>query len=118
MKNKRFICMTALFLLSALFLGSMAVIAMPGETNKYNTTKPEGDTTIPETEGETVVIEQLNAPAGTKSNKVTLRVGTFNIQNGGGVGHDFSVLAQDILDQKLDVVGLQEVDMFTSRNKG
>jgi endonuclease/exonuclease/phosphatase family metal-dependent hydrolase len=64
------------------------------------------------------MLDKKDAPAAVQSATVSLRVGTFNIQNGGGVGHDFSVLAQDILDQGLDVVGLQEVDMFTSRNKG
>ncbi|MBQ8399129.1 MAG: endonuclease/exonuclease/phosphatase family protein [Clostridia bacterium] len=71
----------------------------------------------------TAVLQQLDAPeteaeAETPSSSVSLRVGTYNIQNGGRVGHDFSILAQDILDQGLDVVGLQEVDMFTSRNGG
>ncbi len=67
----------------------------------------------------TAVLQQLDEPATeTTSSSVSLRVGTYNIQNGGGVGHDFSILAQDILDQGLDIVGLQEVDMLTNRNGG
>ena len=46
-----------------------------------------------------------------------LRVGTFNIQHGSHVNCDFSVIGKDILKAGLDIVGIQEVDMFTSRNK-
>ncbi len=45
-----------------------------------------------------------------------VRVGSFNIHNGADVGHDFSVLAQDILDYGLDIVGLQEVDINVGRS--
>ena len=49
---------------------------------------------------------------------ITLRVGSYNIKNGAGVNHDMSVLAADITDLNLDIVGLQEVDIGTSRAKG
>ena len=49
---------------------------------------------------------------------VTLRVGSYNIKNGAQVNHDMSKLAADILEQKLDIVGLQEVDIETTRAKG
>lgn len=45
-----------------------------------------------------------------------LRVGTFNIQHGSHVDTDFSVIGADILRMELDIVGLQEIDMFTTRN--
>lgn len=146
MNTKRFICLTALFLLSALCFGSFAVVAST-PVNKYDIDKNgkvdkadadillsdlsrSGDDSLPRgivsndvnedgivsVKDVTAVLNKMDAPA--SNGTVSLRVGTFNIQNGGGVGHDFSVLAQDILDQGLDVVGLQEVDMFTSRNKG
>lgn len=47
---------------------------------------------------------------------LTLRVGTYNIKNGAGVGYDMSVLASDITACNLDVVGLQEVDINTKRS--
>ena len=36
---------------------------------------------------------------------ITLRVATYNIQNGAGVGHDMSLLAEDIKAMELDIVG-------------
>lgn len=49
---------------------------------------------------------------------LTLRVGSYNIKNGAGVNHDMSILAEDIVGLNLDIVGLQEVDIGTSRAKG
>ena len=49
---------------------------------------------------------------------ITLRVATYNIQNGAGVGHDMSLLAEDIKAMELDIVGLQEVDICTTRALG
>ena len=48
---------------------------------------------------------------------IGLRIGSYNIANGREVGHDMSVLAQDIIDNELDIVGLQEVDRLASRSK-
>jgi endonuclease/exonuclease/phosphatase family metal-dependent hydrolase len=48
---------------------------------------------------------------------MTLKIGTFNIGNGSFVGHDLSVLANDITSQELDIVGLQEVDRLANRSK-
>ncbi len=49
---------------------------------------------------------------------LTLRVGSYNIKNGGDVNHDMSIIAADIKALDLDIVGLQEVDVGTSRAKG
>ncbi len=54
---------------------------------------------------------------GAKTEPINIRVGTYNIQNGAGVSHKFKVIANDILDMELDIVGLQEVDQNTGRNK-
>ncbi|MBE6609409.1 MAG: hypothetical protein E7634_01930 [Ruminococcaceae bacterium] len=59
----------------------------------------------------------LTLPACNKE-KLTLRIGTYNIKNGGNVDHDMSVIAQDIISCDLDIVGLQEVDMKTKRCGG
>ena len=48
---------------------------------------------------------------------MTLKIGSFNIGNGSFVGHDLSVLANDITSQGLDIVGLQEVDRLANRSK-
>jgi endonuclease/exonuclease/phosphatase family metal-dependent hydrolase len=48
---------------------------------------------------------------------ITLRVGSYNIKNGAQVNHDMSKIAEDILALNLDIVGLQEVDIETSRAK-
>ena len=145
MKIKRLICLTALFLLSAMCLGTFAVAAAGpaaspdvdrnGKVDKDDASilldelSVYGDSSLPRgnavandvnndglfsIKDVSAVLNRMDAAA--TSSTVSLRVGTFNIQNGGGVGHDFSILAQDILDQQLDVVGLQEVDMNTNRN--
>lgn len=48
---------------------------------------------------------------------VKLRVGSYNIHNGSDMKHDFSILAEEILRARLDVIGLQEVDRGTNRSK-
>ena len=48
---------------------------------------------------------------------MSLKVASFNIHNGMDVKHDFSVLAKDIVDSELDVVGLQEIDRFAKRSR-
>ena len=51
-------------------------------------------------------------------NSISLRVATFNIHLGGqDVKYDLSVLAEDIRQSGADVIGLQEVDKNTLRNK-
>ena len=49
---------------------------------------------------------------------VTLRAATFNIKNGSGASHDMAKLAELLIPLELDVVGLQEVDVGTSRAGG
>lgn len=48
---------------------------------------------------------------------LTLRVASYNIKNGAGVNHEMSLLADHFKDLDLDIVGLQEVDIGTSRAK-
>lgn len=50
--------------------------------------------------------------------ELTLRVGSYNIHHGGDVKLDMSVLAADITELGLDVVGIQEVDQLTDRVGG
>ncbi len=48
----------------------------------------------------------------------TLRVASYNIKHGGDVGLDMSVIAKDITERSVDIVGLQEIDQLTSRVNG
>lgn len=45
-----------------------------------------------------------------------LKIGSYNIANGRDVGHVFALLANDIRQNELDIVGLQEVDHLTGRS--
>lgn len=47
----------------------------------------------------------------------SLRFGSYNIANGREVCHDLTMLGADINSQALDIVGLQEVDMFVPRSR-
>ena len=47
----------------------------------------------------------------------TLNFGSYNIANGREVGHDLTLIGEDIKDKGLDIVGLQEVDQFVPRSK-
>ena len=53
----------------------------------------------------------------TEENRMSIRVATYNIHNGGDVDYDFGVIAKDILDNNIDIIGIQEVDTKTNRNK-
>ena len=48
----------------------------------------------------------------------TLRVCSYNIKHGADVSLDMSVIAKDITDLSLDIVGFQEIDQKTSRVNG
>lgn len=52
------------------------------------------------------------------NNKITLRVGSYNIKAGSLVGFDMSKLAAEIESHRLEIVGLQEVDHGTARSGG
>ena len=48
----------------------------------------------------------------------TLRVGSYNIKHGGDVSLDMSIIAKDVTDLSLDIIGFQEIDQKTSRVGG
>lgn len=52
----------------------------------------------------------------TVSENIKLRFASYNIFHGGRADFDMSKIAQNILDNGIDVVGLQEVDMGTLRS--
>lgn len=47
-----------------------------------------------------------------------LKVVSYNIKHGDIAGHDFSLIAADILQYEPDLVGIQELDLFTARSPG
>ncbi|MBQ8399414.1 MAG: endonuclease/exonuclease/phosphatase family protein [Clostridia bacterium] len=93
--KKRIISVCSLLLVLALLSGAFAAVSALIDTSVY---------------------AAESAPTG-KSEPLSLRVGTFNIQAGAGVGYNFKILAKQITNAKLDIVGLQEVDKLTGRNR-
>lgn len=51
-----------------------------------------------------------------KTNEIILNIGTYNIAGGRQVNRDLRVIANDILEQELDIVGIQEVDLNAGRS--
>ncbi len=46
-----------------------------------------------------------------------LKIGSYNIANGREINWDFKLIADDIIENGLDIVGIQEVDQFCNRSK-
>ena len=64
-------------------------------------------------------IKHTESIADSYSNvNTTLRVGSYNIKHGADVALDMSVIAKDITELSLDIVGFQEIDQKTSRVNG
>lgn len=89
----------AILLVSVLSLGVVALTACTPEEESGASESSE-------------VSEVSVAPAVTK-----VRIGTYNIANGREIDHDMQIIANDIVEQGLDIVGLQEVDRNSSRSK-
>ncbi|MBQ7383464.1 MAG: endonuclease/exonuclease/phosphatase family protein [Clostridia bacterium] len=72
---------------------------------------------VPEstTAAATTTVAATTTEAKNEEKKIT--VATFNIKNGNLAGYDFGILADDILSSGAEIVGLQEVDMFSNRNQ-
>lgn len=47
-----------------------------------------------------------------------MKIGSYNVKHFSVINHDFSVIANDIKEQELDIVGIQEVDRKTKRSNG
>lgn len=47
-----------------------------------------------------------------------IKIGTYNIANGRDVNWDFKLLAEDIVSNGIDIIGIQEIDRFCIRSKG
>ncbi len=75
--------------------------ATPPSTNPGNTTTPD---------------DEYDPSVDKDPEPITLNIGTYNIANGREVDHNMMILAADIANHKLDIVGLQEVDQFCDRS--
>ena len=73
----------------------------------------ETEVTSPDTAPDDTVDTDTDIPS--EPRRVSLRVGTYNIKTGYDVGYRMEEIAADILPLDLDIVGLQEVDIGTSR---
>lgn len=75
---------------------------------------PTGDPTEPADPTDPVI--EFDPAIDADPDPITLNIGTYNIANGSKVDHQMIKLAKDIVDQKLDIVGLEEVDQFCTRS--
>ena len=109
-----------ILLLSLIFSSCLIGCSRADSSDKSNN---DGDGNAPLPDGGTGKPPQSNSDElGTDGSTyedvepIKLTVGSYNIANGKLVKHDISKLAADILSKKLDVVGLQEVDMNCKRS--
>lgn len=97
---KRILYLLFVFLLT---LGTVALVGCT-EGGSTSNTDESSEASLPAEESALPVITKL-------------RIGTYNIANGREIDHDMQIIANDILEQGLDIVGLQEVDRNSPRSK-
>ena len=73
----------------------------------------ESTTTAATTTSATTSGKADNTP---KEKTVKIKIASYNIKNGAMVNHDFDVIAEDIINNDIDIIALQEVDQNTNRN--
>lgn len=89
-------------LVSVIAIGAASLCACDSESNENSKTQ----------ESETAV----SAEESDMQEITSVRIGTYNIANGREIDHDMQIIANDIVEQGLDIVGLQEVDRNSSRS--
>lgn len=95
----------SMFLLFAFCFGVLAMTSC-------NEAEDETESSVAESsqESESSVEESKPEP-------IKLKIGSYNIANGRDVGWNFQTIANDIVENDLDIVGLQEVDILCKRSK-
>ncbi len=79
----------------------------------------EGSDLLGETENTSLTDESTTSETTQSTKEITLRVGTYNVAHGREIdGFDMRIIAEDILEHKLDIVGIQEVDKYAVRSNG
>lgn len=107
MKKKAVRILTALL---AVIMIAGAFAACGKEKKEPAKTSQTNGASAPETNG----AEDSEVDKDVES--VTLNIGSYNIANGREVDHQMIMLAKDIVDKKLDIVGLEEVDQNCTRS--
>ena len=69
------------------------------------------------TENSEEPVSEVSVEESKPQGPINLKIGTYNIANGREINWDFSLIAKDIVDNDLDIVGLQEVDILCERSK-
>lgn len=90
-----------------------------------DTTAHMPESTAADTSGTTTaaapVTEPVTPPAETTANEeapLTLRIGSYNIQHGALASGDLTLIGDVIKNARLDICGIQEVDLGTARVNG
>lgn len=94
-----FLTITMLFCLTS---------CVPDDSSDAESTTTAATTTSATTSG-----KADNTP---KEKTVKIKIASYNIKNGAMVNHDFDVIAEDIINNDIDIIALQEVDQNTNRN--
>ena len=115
---KKFISLIVTFTLLLCCLVACDFYETPEETKATTSglTDPTTAKSATTTSATTTSATTTSTTTDGKENDMKVTIATFNIANGRDCNYDFSILAKDILDSGAEIVGLQEVDMFTSRN--
>ncbi len=104
----------SVFLIAVLCLG-MVVMSSCSENSGASS---EAESSQAEaTENSEGTVSEVSVEESKSQGPITLKIGTYNIANGRDVDWDFSLIAKDIVDNGLDIVGLQEVDILCERSK-
>ena len=103
---------------------SAAASAAPETTAASPDTATTAPATTPAAPGTTAaapVTEPVTPPAETTANEeapLTLRIGSYNIQHGALASGDLTLIGDVIKNARLDICGIQEVDLGTARVNG
>lgn len=113
--NKTLKILLAFMLIAASVL---SFASCKGNNGDGASTTDGGDVTTasPETTAEVTTAETTAEVTTEDGTYLTLRIGSYNIANGRQVAHSMRIIAEDILAQNLDIVGIQEVDRFAKRS--
>lgn len=104
-----FLAVTMLF-----FVVSCADINSSDKSNtSATTTTPTTPNTTSGTTASTTTGKTDNSP---KEKTMNIKIASYNIKHGELANHDFDVIAEDIIKNDIEIIGLQEVDQNTNRN--
>jgi endonuclease/exonuclease/phosphatase family metal-dependent hydrolase len=116
--NRKTIIFFMMFSLLCFLLVSCNNVS-PAETTSPEVEIDETEATVEITEEATTEEATTAAPETTEEEtKMTLRIGSYNIKHAADAKLNLSTIAKVITEANLDIVGLQEVDLRTTRVNG